>query len=87
MELQEIEKLLSAEGYRCYYSDNELVGGIFQEFSELLNCELLSSTFSVKKQNGEVILDYTKAHVPKLKNFRDNQELINFIKSEFPIKT
>lgn len=86
--LEKLQKRIEKEGYICYLnSENTLVCGTDNGWSDLLDCQLLKSTYSIRLENEIFILDYTRAQLIEIKKFEDIRKLIFFIKKIKPIDT
>jgi hypothetical protein len=84
--LKNIKKVIKKNGYICHLrEDNLLVCGIDNGWSELLDCQLLSHTFSIHLENEYYVLDYTRAQVREIERFNNEDKLVTFIKEIKPI--
>ncbi len=84
--LENIKKIIEKDGYICQMrEDNLLVCGMDNGWSELLDCQLLSHTFSIRLEQEHYILDYTRAQIREIERFNNEDKLAAFVKKTKPI--
>ena len=85
--LDKLKEKIEKEGYICQMrAANLLVCGTDNGWSELLDCRLLSNTFSIVMEDETYVLDYTRAQLREVERFREMEELVEFVRKIKPIQ-
>lgn len=85
--LKQLKQDLEEVGYLCSIRDDGvLVCGVGNGWSELLNCVLLTRVFGITLGDDTYILDYTRAQLSEIENFKNRKKLIDFVQKVKPIE-
>ena len=81
--IKQIEKL----GYYVGNHKEYLVVGQKTDFDKKLGVNILKNSFSIHfPKEGKYLVEYFVGQMPKEKQFTSDEDLLDFIKQEFPAK-